>query len=89
MSGDAPWEGRLEVLCRDLPSARRLYRVLGPEASREVPRARASIEPPSCTTLVLRIEARDTGALRAAVQTFLGWVHLAESAEAAAGASAG
>ncbi len=84
MNPDGLWEARLEVRCRDAASADRLYRVLAPESAREVPRARAALDAPTAETVVLRIEARDTGALRAAVQTFLGWVKLAEAAESAA-----
>jgi tRNA threonylcarbamoyladenosine modification (KEOPS) complex Pcc1 subunit len=89
MTAPAVWEGRLTVVCPDAGAADRLYRVLLPESAREVPRARAGLEPPTGRELALRIEARDTGALRAAVQTFLGWVQLAEATEArSAGPSA-
>jgi tRNA threonylcarbamoyladenosine modification (KEOPS) complex Pcc1 subunit len=81
------WEGTLEILCPSGSVASRLYRVLAPEASREVPRARAELLPPSDRTLTLRLFARDTGAVRAAVQTYLGWVHLAGAAARAGGAS--
>jgi tRNA threonylcarbamoyladenosine modification (KEOPS) complex Pcc1 subunit len=70
------WEADLEVQCGSEASATRLYRVLAPEAAREVPRARAELRSPEGDRLLLRIWARDTGALRAAVQTYLGWVQL-------------
>lgn len=84
MSGPI-WAGRLEVDCRDPASARRLYLALAPESAREVPRARAELGSPTGATLSLRLEAADTGALRAAVQTFLGWVELSEETVAHAG----
>lgn len=73
-----PWQAELAVRCESPEAAERMYRVLAPESSREVPRARAELGPPEDATLRLRIEARDTGALRAALQTFLGWVQLEE-----------
>jgi tRNA threonylcarbamoyladenosine modification (KEOPS) complex Pcc1 subunit len=75
------WEADLEVGCGSSNAATRLYRVLAPEASREVPRARAELPPPTGDRLVLHIWARDTGALRAAVQTYLGWVQLEAATE--------
>lgn len=84
MSELTAWTGRIEVRCVDRAGAERLYRVLRPESAREVPRARAELEDPTGPEVVLRLEARDTGALRAAVQTFLGWVQLSETAAARA-----
>ena len=78
-----PWLGRIEVRCADPARAERLHRVLAPESAREVPRARIRLPPPTRASLVLEIEARDTGSVRAAVQTFLGWVQLSEGAEIA------
>ena len=70
------WTASIAVDCGSPEAARRLFRVLRPEAHREVPRARATLPEPSDGTLVLELEARDTGALRAGLQTFLGWVQL-------------
>lgn len=81
MTDLGPWEADLEVRCGSTATAQRLYRVLAPEAAREVPRARAELEPPIADRLLLRIFARDTGALRAAVQTYLGWVQLEAATE--------
>ena len=52
-------------------------RSLGPESSREVPRARAQVRRTGDRTLELALDARDSGALRAALNTYLGWIHLA------------
>jgi tRNA threonylcarbamoyladenosine modification (KEOPS) complex Pcc1 subunit len=75
------WEAELEVRCGTAAAATRLYRVLAPEAAREVPRARAELRAPVEDRLTLVIWTRDTGALRAAVQTFLGWVQLEAATE--------
>lgn len=85
MSSETGWTGRLEVDCADPAAASQLYQVLAPEAEREVPRARTRLEPPEGRTLVLRLETRDTGALRAAVQTYLGWVQLVGATARSAG----
>jgi tRNA threonylcarbamoyladenosine modification (KEOPS) complex Pcc1 subunit len=77
------WDAVLEVDCGSAPAAIRLYRVLAPEAAREVPRARAELGPPVEDRVELRVWTRDTGALRAAVQTYLGWVQLEAAAERA------
>jgi len=54
-----------------------LERSLRPEASREVPRARAELVRGTGNAIELTIFARDSGAMRAALNTYLGWVHLA------------
>lgn len=54
-----------------------MERALGPEASREVPRAKAELRRDAPGSLELRISARDSGAMRAALNTYLGWIHLA------------
>jgi tRNA threonylcarbamoyladenosine modification (KEOPS) complex Pcc1 subunit len=76
MIASGGWDAELHVECDTPDAARRLYRVLAPEAAREVPRARAELLKPSGTRVSIHIWTRDTGALRAAVQTFLGWVQL-------------
>ena len=53
-----------------------LERALRPEAEREVPRARAAVARPTEDTLELTISSNDSGAMRAALNTYLGWVHL-------------
>ncbi len=66
----------------------RLTRTLGPEAGREVPRARARLERTAPNQLVLHIATKDTGALRAALNTFLGWIDLAAATERVAAGAA-
>jgi tRNA threonylcarbamoyladenosine modification (KEOPS) complex Pcc1 subunit len=89
MSGpDDDWEARIVVRLPDGASAGWLAAALAPEASRDVPRARAEVRSVDATTVELVVTARDTGAIRAALNTYLGWVHLALStARAARGAS--
>jgi len=84
VTGSAVWSGIIVCRCPTLEMADRLARSLGPEAVREVPRARAQIERGTATEVRIRLSARDTGALRAAVQTYLGWLRLAEATEAVA-----
>jgi tRNA threonylcarbamoyladenosine modification (KEOPS) complex Pcc1 subunit len=71
-----PWTGRLRIELANAPRADRLARALAPEASREVPRARSAVARRGPRTVEIVVRARDTGALRAAVNTFLGWVQL-------------
>jgi tRNA threonylcarbamoyladenosine modification (KEOPS) complex Pcc1 subunit len=84
MTAAGRWEGRLRVARPDPASADRLLRALQPEAAREVPRARARLAREGEREIVLDIEAADTGALRAAVNTYLGWISLTERTERAA-----
>lgn len=81
MTGHGDWSATLEVLRPTAADADRLFRALGPESSREVPRATASVERAGASGVRLRIAARDTGALRAALNTYLGWVQLALATE--------
>jgi tRNA threonylcarbamoyladenosine modification (KEOPS) complex Pcc1 subunit len=75
-----PWVASIVVRRPTANSAGHLLAVLSPEAGREVPRSTASISQRG-DTVTLRVRARDTGALRAAVNTFLGWVDLATRTE--------
>jgi tRNA threonylcarbamoyladenosine modification (KEOPS) complex Pcc1 subunit len=78
MTGDdLGWSVVISVLLPRESLAAWLERALGPEASREVPRARAQIRRAAPDTVEVAITARDTGAVRAAMNTYLGWVHLA------------
>jgi tRNA threonylcarbamoyladenosine modification (KEOPS) complex Pcc1 subunit len=70
------WTGTVTVRVRDPRLAERLERALWPESAREVPRARARLDRAPDDTLTLSVDARDTGAMRAALNTYLGWVHL-------------
>ncbi|MCI4339727.1 MAG: hypothetical protein L3J73_00450 [Thermoplasmata archaeon] len=75
------WTAVIEITDPDPTMIDRLARTLGPEAAREVPRARARLERAGPAQLLVRLEARDTGALRAGLNTFLGWIDLAASTE--------
>lgn len=81
MNDAGPWSAHLTVHRPDRGSAERLRAALTPEADREVPRARARIEPGATDRLELRVEAADSGALRAALNTYLGWVSLVVATE--------
>jgi tRNA threonylcarbamoyladenosine modification (KEOPS) complex Pcc1 subunit len=83
------WTAIITVHRPDGPSAQRIERALAPEAAREVPRSRARMRRPSEREIVLEVEADDTGALRAAINAYLGWVRLALEAEDVARESAG
>ncbi|MGA8303296.1 MAG: KEOPS complex subunit Pcc1 [Thermoplasmata archaeon] len=74
--GSPSWSAIVTVRIRDPRLAEMLERSLRPEAEREVPRARAGLTRPSPNTIELSIAARDSGAMRAALNTYLGWVHL-------------
>ena len=62
--------------------AERMLRALGPEAHREVPRATARLSRPADRVVEITVTARDSGALRAALNTYLGWVSLFATTEA-------
>jgi tRNA threonylcarbamoyladenosine modification (KEOPS) complex Pcc1 subunit len=74
---EEPWAVTISVRTRDPRVAGWLERALGPEVTREVPRARATLARPAPDRLDIVLAARDTGAVRAALNTYLGWVHLA------------
>ncbi len=73
----APWSVTISVRTQRPEVAGWLERALRPEASREVPRARAELRRSAPDRLEIVLEARDTGSVRAALNTYLGWVHLA------------
>ncbi len=69
------WVARIQIHFGSPAEARRLGRNLEPEVAREVPRARAVVRT-SQRSVILGIEARDTSALRAALNTYLSWIGL-------------
>lgn len=85
MDGTPTWSATLTVRPGSERLARMLELSLQPEASREVPRARAVLrrEPPD--TVELTVSARDSGAMRAALNTYLGWVGLSLATVRSAG----
>jgi tRNA threonylcarbamoyladenosine modification (KEOPS) complex Pcc1 subunit len=84
MPAAAVWTGTIEIRAPSHERAEWLFRALGPEAEREVPRSRATLLRPQPDLVRIEIGARDTGALRAALNTYLGWIDLAEATLAAA-----
>jgi tRNA threonylcarbamoyladenosine modification (KEOPS) complex Pcc1 subunit len=73
---DWAWTASVEVRLDDPAVADWLEQALRPEASREVPRAHAELKRGPGPVLELSISARDSGAMRAALNTYLGWIHL-------------
>jgi tRNA threonylcarbamoyladenosine modification (KEOPS) complex Pcc1 subunit len=73
------WLATVTVRARDRALARSLERALRPEARREVPRARAELLAPTGEQFALEITTSDIGAMRAALNTYLGWIQLASA----------
>ena len=73
----AGWTATIRVHVRDPALGSWVERALRPEAAREVPRARAELRPLARGDLEVTVSARDIGAMRAALNTYLGWIHLA------------
>ena len=69
------WTATVRVHVDRPGAARWLERALSPEAEREVPRARTLVRRDR-DRIELRIEASDAGAMRAAMNTYLGWIAL-------------
>ncbi|NNN17105.1 MAG: hypothetical protein HKL79_01905 [Thermoplasmata archaeon] len=76
MSPEPSWTATISIRLEEAEVADWLARALAPEAAREVPRATASIDHSVPNIVRISLEARDTGAARAALNTYLGWVHL-------------
>ncbi len=78
MTGTDPgWNAVIFVRLPREQLATWLERALSPEVAREVPRARAEVRRSSPKVVEIALTARDTGSVRAAMNTYLGWVHLA------------
>jgi tRNA threonylcarbamoyladenosine modification (KEOPS) complex Pcc1 subunit len=73
---EAHWTATVSVKTTNVALLTMVERSLGPEAQREVPRTQADLHRASPGSLELQISARDSGAMRAALNTYLGWVHL-------------
>jgi tRNA threonylcarbamoyladenosine modification (KEOPS) complex Pcc1 subunit len=80
------WTATVRVATGKVELARWLARALAPEAAREVPRARTVLRQIGAS-VELRVEALDAGAMRAALNTFLGWVALSLATAQAADAA--
>ncbi len=74
---ELPWSMTISVRTPTEELAGWLERTLLPEVAREVPRAHAELHRSTPTCVEIEIRARDTGSVRAALNTYLGWVHLA------------
>jgi tRNA threonylcarbamoyladenosine modification (KEOPS) complex Pcc1 subunit len=85
--GAFAWTASIRVRVDDPRVAAWVEQALRPEASREVPRANADLRRSSDRTVELTISARDSGAMRAALNTYLGWIHLSLATALAAGHS--
>jgi len=73
---DGAWTATLTVALPDPAEADWLASALGPESAREVPRAGASVHRRGPTTVEVVVRAADAGAMRAALNTYLGWIEL-------------
>jgi tRNA threonylcarbamoyladenosine modification (KEOPS) complex Pcc1 subunit len=67
---------RRATITFDGPDLAVVYEALRPETGRDVPKARVSMRP-GRNRLTLGIEAQDTSALRAAVNSYLRWADVA------------
>jgi KEOPS complex subunit Pcc1 len=67
---------RRAAITFDGPDARLVYESLRPEDGREVPKTRVRLRP-GRARVALTIDADDTSALRAAVNSYLRWADLA------------
>ena len=77
MRASAPrWSATVRLTAGEPRRARWLQRALGPEVAREVPRARTTVRRAGAV-VELRVRADDAGAMRAALNTYLGWIALA------------
>lgn len=79
-----PWTATITVAPHRAVEADWLAAALAPEAAREVPRAGATIERGDDGAVAISIAAADAGAMRAALNTYLGWVELGLATAAAA-----
>ncbi len=82
------WTATIELRTRDASLSDHVERALRPEAAREVPRSAATVRRVGTGPVEIAISARDTGAMRAAPNTYLGWIDLALAAARAAGREA-
>jgi len=84
------WEATISISTARAAEADWLASALGPEAAREVPRAAARIARAGPNSVTVSIAASDAGAMRAALNTYLGWVELSlATARAATDATSG
>jgi tRNA threonylcarbamoyladenosine modification (KEOPS) complex Pcc1 subunit len=86
VTGRPAWSATVRVRAESARLALWLEKALGPEAAREVPRARTTVRRTG-PTLELRVEAADAGAMRAALNTYLGWVALSVATAGTASAA--
>ena len=82
----APWTAQLDVTLESPAAADWLAAALAPESAREVPRGGASIDRSAPDRVAVALWARDAGAMRAALNTYLGWIELVVATARAADA---
>lgn len=70
------WTATVRVSVGEPRVADWLARALAPESAREVPRASAQIVRGPGASIEVVMRAHDPGALRAALNTYLGWIQL-------------
>ena len=86
---EAGWQATVTVRLSDPVLGEWLERALRPEAAREVPRAGASIRQAPDGSVEVAMVARGAGALRAALNTYRGWIDLSLATSRAARARLG
>ena len=78
------WEATISIRLEDPELREWLARALGPEATREVPRVRTTVRRAADGSVEVEMAARDAGAVRAGLNTYLGWIHLSLATSRAA-----
>jgi tRNA threonylcarbamoyladenosine modification (KEOPS) complex Pcc1 subunit len=86
---ERPWSATVSVRCGSSQLVRWIEQSLRPEAAREVPRTSAELRTGPVDTVEISISAHDAGALRAALNTYLGWVELSLATARAAASTRG
>jgi tRNA threonylcarbamoyladenosine modification (KEOPS) complex Pcc1 subunit len=79
----ADWSATIRLQAGSVELGSWVEQALRPEAAREVPRSTAEIRREKDGGVTIEIRARDAGAMRAALNTYLGWIHLAVASERA------
>lgn len=85
----AEWTATITLRPPDSSVATALVAALRPEAAREVPRSTAEVSRDGAGGVTIKVLAHDAGAMRAAMNTYLGWIDLALAAARAARAGTG
>lgn len=83
MTAPVRWRATVRIERSSADAAGRLLATLVPEAARDAPRASARVRRRGRNGVEIELVAGEAGALRAALNTFLGWLVLAGETERA------